>query len=63
MKKSKRDISCLTSRELATYICETGTIPIPDYSKVKRRDLIVQSRSIWDMKRVKRRTRKKKVKF
>lgn len=63
MKKSKRDISCLTSRELANYICETGTIPVPDYSKEKPRELIVQSRSIWDRKRVKRRTKKKTINF
>ena len=63
MKNAKRDISCLTSRELAKFICETGTIPIPDYSKVRPRNLIVQSRSIWDRKRVKIRTKNKMVEF
>lgn len=61
--KKRNNISCLTTHELAEYVLKTGTIPIPDYSKEKPRDLIVQSRSIWDRKRVKRKTRKKPIEF
>ena len=40
--KKRNNISCLTTHELAEYVLKTGTIPIPDYSKEKPTDLIVQ---------------------
>ena len=57
-ERMKKNITALTLYELIEHITKTYTIPIPTYKQKDARPLIVESRSIWDRKRIKKRTRK-----